>query len=93
MYTFSQLFLYKVICMKQAAIIGAVISRVRKEKGLSQEVVSSFADIARTHLTMIENGQRQPTLDTFFKICRALNIKPSDLMKLIEKELDNFQDQ
>ena len=76
--------------MNQAEIIGTVIARVRSEKGLSQEVLSSFADIARTHLTMIENGQRQPTLDTYFKICSALNMKPSELMKQIESALHSL---
>ena len=93
LYTFISLFLYKVIFMNQAEIIGAVIARVRKEKGLSQEVLSSFANIARTHLTMIENGQRQPALDTFLKLSSALNMKPSELMKQIETALDPLQAQ
>lgn len=37
-------------------IVGKEIQRLRTEKGVSQEVLSGFAGIARTHLTMIENG-------------------------------------
>ena len=37
--------------MLDAVTVGRVIQRVREEKRLSQEVVSSFADIGRTHLT------------------------------------------
>ena len=79
--------------MNEAIIIGDVIARIRRKKGLSQEVLSSFADIARTHLTMIENGQRQPTLGTYFKICNALSMKPSELMKHIETALCSVQQQ
>lgn len=34
---------------------GRTIRSLRRERGLSQEVLSGFAGIARTHLTMIEN--------------------------------------
>lgn len=74
--------------MLDAKKVGRAIQRAREEKGVSQEVLSSFADIGRTHLSAIECGARRPTLDTFFKISEALNLKASDLMKLVEEELD-----
>ena len=64
-----------------------VIQRYREKKGLSQEVLSSFADIGRTHLSAIERGTRKPTLETFFKISEALEMNASDLMKAIEDEI------
>lgn len=75
--------------MLDPIIVGTVIQRVREEKKLSQEVVSGFADIGRTHLSAIERGMRKPTLETFFRISEALNIKASTLLALIEEELDN----
>ena len=39
--------------------VGKAIRDLRKEKGISQDVLSGFAGIARTHLTMIENGTKQ----------------------------------
>ena len=68
-----------------AVIVGKVIQEQREKKNLSQEVVSGLADIGRTHLSAIERGVRKPTLETFFKIADALDILPSELMKLIEK--------
>ena len=67
-----------------AVIVGKVIQEQREKKNLSQEVLSGFADIGRTHLSAIERGVRKPTLETFFKIAYALDIAPSELMKLIE---------
>lgn len=64
---------------------GIVVSRLRSEKGISQERFSAMACIARSHLTALENGQKVPRLDTFFQISEALEVQPSDLMKMIEQ--------
>lgn len=74
--------------MLDSVIVGRVIGRIREQKGLSQEVVSGLADIGRTHLSAIERGVRKPTLETFFKIADALQIKPSELLRLIEDEIN-----
>ncbi len=73
--------------MLDAVIVGRVIQNYREQCQLSQEVVSGLADIGRTHLSAIERGVRKPTLDTFFKIAAAMDIKPSELMMLVEDEL------
>jgi len=39
--------------------VGKVICKLRKERKLSQEVFSGFADLARSHLAMIEAGDKQ----------------------------------
>lgn len=74
--------------MLNAEIVGQVLQRKREQKKLSQEVVSGLAGIGRTHLSAIERGERKPTLETFFKIAEALNIRPSVLMAEIETELE-----
>lgn len=66
--------------------VGEAIRKARKEKGLSQDVLSGFAGIARTHLTMIENGDKQPNFETIWKIAVALDMKPSELVARIEQE-------
>lgn len=67
--------------------VGVVIRRLRRRRGLSQEVVSGFAGIARTHLTMIENGTKQPNFETLWKIAHAFDMPASELVKLIEEEM------
>lgn len=66
--------------------VGETIRKARKEKGLSQDVLSGFAGIARTHLTMIESGGKQPNFETIWKIAVALDMKPSELVARIEQE-------
>lgn len=74
--------------MLDSVLVGKVIKKAREDKGVSQEVLSGFADIGRTHLSAIERGERKPTLETFFKISEALDMKPSALMALIEAEIN-----
>ena len=59
--------------MLNAETVGAAIRQVREKKGISQEVVSSFAGIGRTHLSAIERGQRKPTWRPFFASARLGN--------------------
>lgn len=70
-----------------SVIIGEVIQKYREEKHLSQEVLSGLAGIGRTHLSAIERGVRKPTLETFFKIASALEVKPSVIMAEIESRI------
>lgn len=75
--------------MLDSKLVGCVIKQFREKKGLSQEVLSGLASIGRTHLSAIERGERKPTLETFFKISDALDVKPSVLILHIENSLDN----
>ncbi|MBE6856100.1 MAG: helix-turn-helix transcriptional regulator [Ruminococcus sp.] len=67
-----------------SVIVGKVIADFRKKKGVSQEVLSGFADIGRTHLSAIERGERKPTLETLYRIANALEVKMSDIVIEIE---------
>ena len=70
-------------------IVGEVLANCRKEKGISQEVLSGLADIGRTHLSAIERGERKPTMKTLYRISIALNMNMSDIVKRIEEQLKN----
>lgn len=74
--------------MLNAEAVGRAIANIRKNKGLSQEVLSGLANIGRTHLTSIEKGTRKPTLETLYRLSGALDMKMSDIVKEIEKELE-----
>ena len=73
--------------MLDARVIGRVLQRLREEKKKSQELVSGLAGIGRTHLSAIERGERKPTLETFYKIADALDMKASAIMSEIEEEM------
>lgn len=66
--------------------IGRAVRRLRLRAGMSQEVLSGMAGIARTHLSMIECGQKQPNFETVWKLATALELRPSDLTAEIEHD-------
>ena len=76
--------------MLNAEIVGRVIQEYREKRGLSQEVVSGLADIGRTHLSAIERGVRKPTLETFYRLAEAMDLKPSELLRRVEEACAAF---
>lgn len=66
--------------------IGRVIRRLRKSKGLSQEVFSGLAGCARSHLSMIESGRKKANLETVWRLANAFGILPHELVEMIEEE-------
>lgn len=70
-------------------ITGQIIGRLRAQRGLSQEVLSGLAGIARSHLAMIENGDKNANMNTLWRIAQALGIRLSELIRLVEEELAN----
>lgn len=67
--------------------VGQTIAYFRQRKGMSQEVLSGLADIGRSHLSAIERGERKPTLETLYRICCAMDIKMSEVIKKLEENL------
>ena len=65
---------------------GVVISRLRVQKGLTQESMSGLAGIARSHLAALEKGEKTAKLDTVWRIAEALGMKPSELVRRMESE-------
>lgn len=68
-------------------LAGQIIGRLRTERGLTQEALSGLAVIARSHLTMIENGSKSANVETLWKIASALDMRLSDLIVMIEEQL------
>ncbi len=66
---------------------GIVIGRLRTERGLTQERMSGLAGIARSHLVALENGEKTLKLSTLWNIAYALDLKPSELIRFVEKEM------
>jgi DNA-binding XRE family transcriptional regulator len=64
---------------------GSAFRTMRKRLRVSQEKVSLEADCDRTTISLIERGLVSPKLSTIVKMCRVLAIKPSEVMRRMEK--------
>jgi len=69
-----------------SGITGKVIARLRRQRKMSQEDLSAFAGVARSHLAMIETGKTSANVDTLWRISEALGIRLSELIRLVEEE-------
>jgi transcriptional regulator with XRE-family HTH domain len=67
---------------------GIVLRDLRLKSGLSQEGLGFAADLQRNYISLMELGRNQPTITTIFKLAKALNIKPSKLIDLVENDLN-----
>lgn len=72
-------------------IMGRVLRKARKQKRKSQDVISGFAGIDRTHLAKIELGNHSASVETLWAIAEALDMRLSDLFRLVEDELDRSE--
>jgi len=71
-----------------AKLVGMVLQQYRTQRKMSQELLSGLAGIDRTHYSKIERGLRSPTLDTLFKIARALGVPPEEIVRTIDEAVE-----
>ena len=74
--------------MVNSVIIGNILKELRDKKGLTQEQLSGLATLDRTHYSKLERGLRSPTIETLFKIAQAIDIKPHEIMMIIENRIN-----
>lgn len=68
--------------------LGKIIKRLRLEKtSLSVNKLAESYDISRGNLSKIENGIVECKFVTVWKIAEALNMKCSEVVKILEDEL------
>lgn len=66
-------------------LLGKHIKNLRGEK--SQFILASENDISVSIISTVERAIKDPQITTVFKLAEALNIKTSELLKLIEDDL------
>jgi transcriptional regulator with XRE-family HTH domain len=73
--------------MQIEQIFGSILKELRTEKKLSQEKLAEKSDLHKNYISLLETGQRQPTITTIFAIAKALGIKPEELVAKVNKEV------
>ena len=64
-----------------AQTFGAFVKAARTEKKLYQREVSVKAGITDSHLSRIEKGEREPTLEVALNICKALGVDINEFIR------------
>ena len=67
---------------------GSVLRQLRQKCGLSQEKLGFESGYHRTYISLLERGEKSPSLQTIFKLSKALNVDPSILIKNVELQVN-----
>ncbi|GMA08198.1 hypothetical protein GCM10025886_13490 [Tetragenococcus halophilus subsp. flandriensis] len=71
---------------KQIHKISKHVARYRKKAKLSQQDVADKVGLSQHHIGLLENGQRQWTLETFIKVTSAIGIDLTTFFLAFEQE-------
>lgn len=67
---------------------GAVLRTLREEQGLSQEALGNQTGTGRTYVSQLERAEKGATIKTLFRLARQLDVRPSEVIRLLEAELE-----
>lgn len=76
--------------MESAVAFGRVLRRLRKKKGYTQEELGFEAELRRTFVSVLELGQQQPSLTTFLKLAKVLDVRAGKMMDMVEHEIQEI---
>lgn len=68
------------------------IKEVLQEKGIKQTWLAEKLGKSFNMVNDYCNNRRQPTLEILFEISEVLNVSPSDLLRLNDKEIHKKKD-
>lgn len=67
------------------AKIGQAIARIRRSQSITQEQLAMAIGSNQPHLSDIETGNKEPTVEMLYRICDELNISILELFQEVEK--------
>ncbi|MDP1901813.1 MAG: helix-turn-helix transcriptional regulator [Rubrivivax sp.] len=66
---------------------GRVLHRLRRQRGLAQDDFAFKCGMSASAISKIERGLKSPKLDTIFRIAKALDIQPAELIAAVQLEI------
>jgi len=72
-------------------MFGEELKKARKESKLTQEELAARAGLHYTYISLLETNKKSPTLDSLFRICKAMGISAAGLIERVEKEQSDRQ--
>jgi transcriptional regulator with XRE-family HTH domain len=66
-------------------VLGDELRKARIAAGLTQEELGFKADISRNYVSLLERGEKSPTVQILQRICKALGVRASTIIARIER--------
>jgi len=73
--------------MRLESVFGEVLRERRKAAGLSQEALALEAGVERNFISLVELGRNSLSVRVLFKLCRVLDVTPSQLLQQVETRM------
>lgn len=67
--------------MKLNRVLGRNLRAIRIDKRLTQGEVAEKARVSVAYISLLENAQRSPPLETIEALAQALSVRPLDLLR------------
>jgi transcriptional regulator with XRE-family HTH domain len=77
--------------MKLPIAFGQVVRKWRLARKLSQAELAELSLLDRTFISLLERGERQPTLNTIFALSGALKMTPAEMIRQTDRKA-KYQD-
>lgn len=61
-----------------------ILREIRHEHSLSQEELGFESGYHRTYISLLERGEKNPSLNTIFQLAAALKVLPSEILRRTE---------
>ena len=65
--------------------LGEELRKSRIAAGLTQEELAFKAGISRNYVSLLELGEKSPTVHILLRICKAIGIRASTIVARIER--------
>ena len=73
--------------MEPDQAFGQALRSLRTKRKWTQTDLALRADVDRNYVSLIELGRNSPSVRMMYRLCDALDIKPSDLLKDVERRM------
>ena len=73
--------------MEPDQAFGQALRSLRTKRKWTQTDLALRADVDRNNVSLIELGRNSPSVRLMFRLCDALDITPSDMLKDVERRM------
>lgn len=73
--------------MEPDQAFGQALRSLRTKRKWTQSDLALRADVDRNYVSLIELGHNSPSVRLMFRLCDALDITPSDMLKDVERRM------
>jgi transcriptional regulator with XRE-family HTH domain len=68
-------------------VFGELLKQARLKAEMTQEDLAAKAALTREYVSLLERDKRNPTIEVFIRLVRAVGLSPAEVISEVEKSL------